>query len=92
MSMLTEPAERRLVLLARFLGPAPSRAKLRRAVRLVEADAELDEIMAAASWDLSGAAWRGVNDALDAAGAADCGLGLGMLDLLVALGEAAEQA
>lgn len=82
--MLTEAAERRLVLLARYLGAAPSRIKLRHAARLVEADAELDEILAAAAEDLSGAAWRGVNDAVDAAGAAGCGLG--MLDLLVELG------
>ncbi|MGI8624509.1 MAG: hypothetical protein ACR2NB_13750 [Solirubrobacteraceae bacterium] len=72
------------MLLARHLGAAPSRSQLRHAARLVEADDELSEVFRASAEDLSGAVWRGVSDATDAAGAAGCGFGL--LDLLVELG------
>lgn len=77
---MTEATERRLVLLARYLGGAPSPSKLRRAARLVEADAELSEVLWAAAENLPGAAWRDVVEAVDA------GCALGMLDLLVELG------
>jgi len=81
---MSKATQRRLVLLARHLGAAPSRAQLRRAVRIVEADADLSEVLWAAAEDASGVLWRGVVDTVDAAGLAGCALGL--LDLLVELG------